>query len=354
MQKQHFLVLDGLRGIAALAVVLFHFMEWIIIDPRNNFIGHGFLAVDFFFCLSGFVMAYAYDEKIKFIGLRRFLLTRLIRLHPLVIVGSILGLIGFLWGPFNDDTMYSFQETFQLFVCSILMIPYPALPSRSFNLFSLNAPAWSLFWEYVASLAYGFWLWRLHHKKLLFALLLLFAACLGYVSHRDGNLLGGWSGENWEVGGIRLAYSFCAGLFIYRRNWVIHNKAGFPAAAVLLSAALFAPFTGVNWLVELCIVLFYFPFLISLGAGTTVGPRFRTAATFLGDISYPLYMTHYWALWIFGGYLASSYFRMEHLVWLISLSIIVLVLLAFVIMRYIDVPLRRWLQKKYVAAPDNR
>jgi peptidoglycan/LPS O-acetylase OafA/YrhL len=52
--KQHFAILDGLRGIAALAVIIFHFMEWIFPDPGKNFIGHGFLAVDFFFCLSGF------------------------------------------------------------------------------------------------------------------------------------------------------------------------------------------------------------------------------------------------------------------------------------------------------------
>ena len=59
--RQHFELLDGLRGIAALAIVLFHFMEIIFADPTQNFIGHGFLAVDFFFCLSGFVIPYAYD-----------------------------------------------------------------------------------------------------------------------------------------------------------------------------------------------------------------------------------------------------------------------------------------------------
>ena len=63
--KPHFSILDGLRGIAALAVVIFHFMEWVFADSGKNFIGHGFLAVDFFFCLSGFVMGYAYDNRIR-------------------------------------------------------------------------------------------------------------------------------------------------------------------------------------------------------------------------------------------------------------------------------------------------
>src|SRR6478735_11217573 len=94
--KQHFEILDGLRGIAALAIVVFHFMEWVFSDPSKNFIGHGFLAVDFFFCLSGFVIGYAYDNRIDKIGVKEFFKSRLIRLHPLVIFGSVLGLVGFL------------------------------------------------------------------------------------------------------------------------------------------------------------------------------------------------------------------------------------------------------------------
>ena len=94
--KQHFQVLDGLRGIAALVVVIFHFMEIAISDYNNNFIAHGYLAVDFFFCLSGFVIAYAYDSRIKILGLKSFIKLRLMRLYPLVFVGSILGLLTFL------------------------------------------------------------------------------------------------------------------------------------------------------------------------------------------------------------------------------------------------------------------
>ncbi|MFC0185413.1 acyltransferase family protein [Pseudarcicella hirudinis] len=71
--KQHFEILDGLRGVAALAVVVFHFMEIVYSDYSKNFIAHGFLAVDFFFCLSGFVIGYAYDDRIGKMGLTEFL-----------------------------------------------------------------------------------------------------------------------------------------------------------------------------------------------------------------------------------------------------------------------------------------
>src|SRR6187399_1623154 len=94
--KQHFEILDGLRGVAALAIVIFHFMEWVFPDASKNFIGHGFLAVDFFFCLSGFVIGYAYDDRIGKMGVGEFFKSRLIRLHPLVVLGSVLGLLGIL------------------------------------------------------------------------------------------------------------------------------------------------------------------------------------------------------------------------------------------------------------------
>ena len=100
--KPHFEILDGLRGLAALVVVIFHFMEIIIADFSNNFISHGYLAVDFFFCLSGFVVSYAYDNRIAGMGLKTFIKLRLIRLQPLVIIGSVLGLLTFLFDPYSN------------------------------------------------------------------------------------------------------------------------------------------------------------------------------------------------------------------------------------------------------------
>src|SRR6476620_3663373 len=121
--KQHFEILDGLRGIAALAVVIFHFMEWVFSDSSKNFIGHGFLAVDFFFCLSGFVIGYAYDNRIEKMGVKEFFKSRLIRLHPLVILGSVLGFLGFLLDPFlAPAATYSTGKLLLLFLCSILII----------------------------------------------------------------------------------------------------------------------------------------------------------------------------------------------------------------------------------------
>jgi peptidoglycan/LPS O-acetylase OafA/YrhL len=87
--KRHFEILDGLGGIAALAVVTFHFMEWVHAGLSENFVGHRFLAVGFFFCLSGFVIGYAYDDRLAKMGVLEFFKSRPIRLHPLVIERSL-------------------------------------------------------------------------------------------------------------------------------------------------------------------------------------------------------------------------------------------------------------------------
>src|SRR6478735_8621078 len=87
--KSHFEILDGLRGIAALMVVIFHVFEaYSDADPTRQIINHGYLAVDFFFLLSGFVIAYAYDDRWSRMGQWEFYKRRLVRLQPMIIMGG--------------------------------------------------------------------------------------------------------------------------------------------------------------------------------------------------------------------------------------------------------------------------
>lgn len=345
--KQHFEILDGLRGVAALAVVLFHFMEWIYADPSQNFIGHGFLAVDFFFCLSGFVIGYAYDDRIAKMGLRKFFTARIIRLHPLVIAGSILGLLAFLFDPFAIySETYGIGKIILTFICSVFLIPLPVIADRSFNLFSFNAPAWSLFWEYIANIIYAFVLYRIGRNLLL--ILTIIAACaIGYVGYTSGNLLGGWSGPTFWDGCARISYSFLAGLLIYRSNWIIKNKLGFAGLSILLLLAFIMPFSGWNWLTEPLVVMFYFPLLVSLGAGAMLNTNLKKICIFSGNISYPLYMTHYAVLWIFGNYYINYKPDTTQLILIIVPAILILVGFAYLVMRFYDIPLRKYLTQKW-------
>ena len=345
--KQHFEILDGLRGVAAISVVVFHFMEVIISDYSKNFIGNGFLAVDFFFCLSGFVIGYAYDTRIAKMGVLPFFKSRLIRLQPLVIFGSVLGLLGFLFDPFGSHAAaYSAGKILLFFLTSVLVIPYPVMPERYFNLFSFNAPAWSLFWEYVANIFYAFILYKIGRRVLL-ALTIIAGLALCMVCYQAKSLMGGWGGPNFWDGSVRIAYSFLAGLLVYRSNLLIKNKLGFGGLVLLLVLAFIMPFSlRWNWLTETAVVLFYFPLLIALGAGAILTPGLKKICNFSGKISYPLYMTHYAGIWIFAGYLTTYKPNVNQLFFIVPASVIILIGIAYLVMEIYDTPVRVYLNNK--------
>lgn len=342
--KQHFKILDGLRGLAAVAVVIFHFMEIAVPDYSNNFIAHAYLAVDFFFCLSGFVIAYAYDQKLLKIGVANFFKLRLIRLHPLVIIGAVIGIIAFIFDPFSDLYQHYSGNLVTMFLTSCLMIPYPVVPERYFNLFHLNPPTWSLFWEYVANICYAFILIRIRNK-VLWILTIIAGAALFYEAHRSGNLSGGWGGDNIPGGAIRVSYSFLAGILVYRSKWIITSRLNFPAVGILLVAAFLVPFTKeLNPIVEPLIVIFYFPFLIALGAGARLTAASTRVCSFSGDLSYPLYMVHYPFIWIFFSYVEKYKPSMSEMTPVIIAGVILLIAFAYLVMIFIDIPVRNRLK----------
>ena len=340
---QHFEILDGLRGVAAIAVVIFHFMEFAVPDYHDSFIAHAYLAVDFFFCLSGFVIAYAYDKRLHTIGFTRFIKRRLIRLHPLVIIGSVIGLLAFIFDPFSNLYQAYSGKTLLMFLASCLMIPYPMVEERYFNLFHLNPPTWSLFWEYIANIVYALILFRLKNKTL-WLLTVLAAVLLCYEANSSGYLGVGWGGDNIVGGGIRVFYSFLAGMLVYRSNWIIKSKSGFIPLAMLLFAAFLVPYTKESvWIADSLLVIFYFPFLVALGAGARLSPSLTKLCKFSGDISYPLYMIHYPFLWLFLSYYETIKPGMTETSILIPVCTLLLILLSYLVMIVLDIPLRKYL-----------
>jgi peptidoglycan/LPS O-acetylase OafA/YrhL len=346
--RQHFQILDGLRGVAAVSVVVFHFMEIAQPDYEKNFIGHAFLAVDFFFCLSGFVIAYAYDEaRLQKIGFGTFLKFRLIRLHPLVVIGAVLGILSWLFDPFSDlSTKYGYGKAFLMFITACLMIPYAVVRERYFNLFHLNAPSWSLFWEYIANIVYALMLVKLRNK-ILWVLLVIGAFLITYETSRSSNISYGWGGDNISAGAIRVFYSFLAGMLVYRMGWIIKSRLGFIAVSVLTLAALLFPFsTKWNFVTEPIIVILYLPLLVSLGAGATLRPAFAKLCKSSGELSYPLYMVHYPFIWIFFSYLEKYKPTMSKMAVIIPVSTILLVAFAWAVFKFVDEPIRAYLKRK--------
>ena len=167
--KPHYELLDGLRGVAALLVLFYHIFEGFAFAEATNGAGsgiittlnHGHIAVDFFFILSGFVISYAYDDRWGKMSVGEFFKRRLIRLHPMLIMGAVIGAVAFVAvGCERWDG--SIAPTSWVMVAMLLtMCLIPALPGAPYEvrgngeMFPLNGPTWSLFFEYVGNILYG-------------------------------------------------------------------------------------------------------------------------------------------------------------------------------------------------------
>src|SRR5580698_5405796 len=191
--KEHFEVLDGLRGSAAFLIVVFHVFNYSFGFNRPWApVKHAYLAVDFFFVLSGFVVAYAYDDRWTRMSILQFFRIRLIRLHPLVLIGATLGLLGYIFDPFGKAINHTPAPMLLLaYVASLLLLPSPPVGGRANESQALNGPAWSLMQEYLGNIAYALILRRLRARTLgiifgVSGLLLI------WIANGKGSLDGGW------------------------------------------------------------------------------------------------------------------------------------------------------------------
>jgi peptidoglycan/LPS O-acetylase OafA/YrhL len=166
--KEHFEVLDGLRGSAAFLIVIFHLFNYAFaFHGPYAIVKHAHLAVDFFFALSGFVVAYAYDDRWTRMTTMQFFRIRLIRLHPLVLIGATLGLLFYLFDPFSKMMNRGpLSMVLLAYLTSLLLLPSPAIAGRHNESQALNGPAWSLMQEYPGNIAYALVLRRLRATTL--------------------------------------------------------------------------------------------------------------------------------------------------------------------------------------------
>ena len=168
--KNHYEILDGLRGVAAFMVVIFHLLEAFYGGNHlKQLMNHGYLAVDFFFVLSGFVVGYAYDDRWGKMTLGGFFKRRIIRLHPMVIMGMIIGAIGFYFSAspivFPGISEVPVWKMLIVMVIGFTLIPVPtSMDIRGWSeMHPLDGPGWSLFFEYIANILYGLFI-RLKFK----------------------------------------------------------------------------------------------------------------------------------------------------------------------------------------------
>ena len=374
--KPRYEILDGLRGVAAMLVVAYHLFEIHYHGGPDQPINHGYLAVDFFFVLSGFVIGYAYDDRWDKMSTWSFFKRRLIRLHPMVIFGTLFGALMFYFGscgefPLINDTPW-YMVLLVMFWC-FTMIPLPhSMDIRGWaETNPLNGPAWSLQWEYLANILYAL-LFRRFSKAALSFCVAIFAAmtitlCLdidatGFLQERSYasyTVVGGWSTtpDQLQVGLTRLLYPFFSGLLVSRVGKLIKVRGGFWWCSFLITVLFCMPWMGLgtegesrwtNGLYEAFCILICFPLIVAIGAGSSVkGGKSEAINHFLGDISYPLYITHFPLIYMLMSWtdkhkdapLATHIF--------VSVCIFILaILVAYGAYKLYDLPVREWLKKK--------
>jgi len=172
------------------------------------------------------------------------------------------------------------------------------------------------------------------------------ALILCAVGYRYGNLWAGFNGETFWVGAARVNFSFLAGLLVYRCGLVIKNRFGFFLLALLLVFALVMPYAKGGWIREAAVMIIYFPLLVMLGAGATLGEGSKKFCKLAGEISYPLYMTHYAVIYVFGNYYDKTHPGPAELALVVIGGVIAMVGFAYLVMKFYDIPLRAHLSRR--------
>lgn len=366
--KPHYALLDGLRGVAALLVVWYHVFEGFQFagnKPVIDFINHGYLAVDFFFILSGFVVGYAYDNRWgKTLTLGGFFRSRLIRLQPMVCMGALIGAASFLLSGMErwDGTHATLWLTFLAFVCGCLMLPaLPGMPREvrgNGEMFPLNGPCWSLFFEYIGNILYALLIRRLSTRLLA---VLSFALCcaLTWFAVTDqsgyGSIGVGWTVDRTNIlgGSLRMLCPFTMGLLLSRIFKPIHYARGaFWISAALLLAIFHIPYIysdgalSLNGVFEAACIIAVFPLVVWYAAsGKTTDIASTRICRFLGDISFPLYIVHYPLMYAFYMWLIKTRQYTLYETWPAALAVVTAsIILAWLCLKLYDMPVRKWLR----------
>lgn len=366
--KPHYPILDGLRGVAAIVVVLFHIFEANSASRFVQIINHGYLAVDFFFLLSGFVIGYAYDDRWGSMSIGSFFKRRLIRLQPMVVMGSIIGAIFFYAQaasifPRIETTPVGKMLVFMLL--GALMIPVtPSVEIRGWTeTYPLNGPAWSLFFEYIANILYAIGVRKF--PKWALSILVFLSACLlvhWLVFGPNGDAIGGWAldATQLHVGFARLLYPFFAGLLLFRISKLAQVKHAFIWCSLLVIVTLALPRFGgeqalwKNGLYEAFAIIFIFPLIVYLGASGTLANTFqKRSCKFLGDISYPIYITHYPLIYWYTGWVYDNKPAFEDRLMYGAMVFVGAILIAYACLKLYDEPVRKWLQQKFMKDSKN-
>lgn len=340
--SNHYAALDALRGLAAISVLLFHFHEWLGLKwlaPNARF------AVDFFFCLSGYVLSSAYDKKIiNGLSKTTLFLTRATRLMPIIVLGTGISFLYFFIRTLKLDYPLDYNLLLFAAFCGIFNIPFLGAPKiiGGPQVFPLNGPQYTLFLEFAVNI-----FWIITHRYLsihvIIAIIIVSFSLLCLFG------VGGDTTNTFWLGLPRVTGAFYLGVLAYRFEHKLidirekYSRPIFIIASISTALLFYWP----SDLPDLAGVVWGFvvsPLLVISGSRFSLSERFRRIGLLLGQLSYPIYALQFPIfLWVNGTY-QQLVGQRDPFALMVIVTFAVL-LSSWLALRFYDEPVRAYLNR---------
>jgi peptidoglycan/LPS O-acetylase OafA/YrhL len=342
--KKSFPALDGFRGIAAVIVFLFH-LRSLFLGYSGYPAGDGYLAVDIFFALSGFVLAHSYLSKFQHgMSVFEFVKKRIVRLYPLYFLGLVIGSILFI-SEIIENESFNYGEIIKIISLEIFFLPAKA--KENSQLFPINNVAWSLFFELIVNFVFVLFWKYINNKSLKIILITSGSLFFVYIFNAQTASIG----NTWQTsfsGLLRTVFSFSMGLLVhnlYSAGKLRFNVklSGFFIGIFVLVAYLVMPIQDSNRILyDIIFIAIISPALLVVGINVDLRGKVASVFSFLGMISYALYCLHYPILLAIP-YLTKKFFAAQSVsIILISIiSVPLFLLISYLSVKFYDVPIRK-------------
>lgn len=290
-----FYALDAIRGLAALAVVLYHYTQ----HNGLHWLHGAWVAVDIFFMLSGFVLMHSYSKKVaQGMTVKAFLYSRLARLGPMYLVGISLGILAALYSIYSaSQNLIHPDNLIKAALLNLALLPYFNSQAWPFGastiygtVFPLNDPAWSLFFEFFVNIIFFVYLTRFRQINLALWVAIAGLIFVGITLYFH-QINPGSRGNNFVFGFPRVIFEFFLGVLIYK-FYNLYPPTKKIAAWLIFALVTLCMFSSLG-AIALGNALLLAPFLIILFSKLAISEDQTGICKFLGDISYPLYVTHF-------------------------------------------------------------
>ncbi len=343
--RRRYETLDFLRGVAAVCVVLFHFSTRL--DLHGAF-DHGYLAVDFFFILSGFIVERVYGPSLssRSLTVKDFAEIRVIRVLPLVALGTVIAAVIDIARSGEFDMSQHLADIAVTALLGFLLLPIFWSTTLEKTTYPLNGPVWSLFLEMNVNILHAA-LSRIRNVRVVWICIVAASLCVMVygTQHRD-NIHVGTFPENFLLGFARVLLSYPIGILIAQSKIEIAGPSKWLQGAVLVAILAVPALPGSDGLLfDFCAVLIVFPLIIVLAAGRSAVEEHSALSEWSGNISFPLYAIHYPLVRA-----VAVVARQLALPLALNIGVVISGLVGFLILsslayRFYDVPVRRWLTR---------